>query len=69
MVCVCIFFKQYTDRTIPMDKHMEAMSELEEITTAPATPQMFGNAGREHMRKYGMWLCVWWVILLEVILW
>lgn len=23
------------------------------IEAAPLTPQMFGNAGREHMEKYG----------------
>ena len=36
-----------------MDRHMGVMSEIEEMTGAPPTPQMFGNAGREHMKKYG----------------
>ena len=46
-------FLQYTDRTIPLDKHLETMMEVFEISGAPINPQMFGNAGIEHMRKYG----------------
>jgi sterol carrier protein 2 len=44
---------KYTDRTVPMDKHMKLMVELRGFAKAPAAPQMFGNAGREHMEKYG----------------
>ena len=44
---------KYTDRTNPMDKHMETMMNLREYAPAPPAPQMFGNAGREHMEKYG----------------
>ena len=44
---------KYTDRTIPMDKHMKAMVEKRGFAKAPAAPQMFGNAGREHMERYG----------------
>jgi len=44
---------KYTDRTIPLDKHMKTMVELRGFGKAPAAPQMFGNAGREHMEKYG----------------
>ena len=29
------------------------MAETHGIAPAPVTPQMFGNAGREHMDKYG----------------
>lgn len=36
-----------------MDKHIEALSEINDITPAPLTAQMFGNAGLEHMKKYG----------------
>lgn len=36
-----------------MDKHLEVMMNNEGLVAAPVTPQMFGNAGREHMRKYG----------------
>jgi sterol carrier protein 2 len=44
---------KYTDRTVPMDKHMKVMVELRGFAKAPAAPQMFGNAGREHMERYG----------------
>jgi acetyl-CoA acyltransferase len=45
---------KYTDRTPSLDRHMQAMiagrGGWEE---SPAAPQMFGNAGREHMERYG----------------
>jgi sterol carrier protein 2 len=44
---------KYTDRTNPMDQHARVMVELRGIAPAPVAPQMFGNAGREHMEKYG----------------
>jgi acetyl-CoA acyltransferase len=44
---------KYTDRTSAMDKHMMRMFELREPETSPFAPQMFGNAGRDHMDKYG----------------
>ena len=44
---------KYTDRTNPMDKHADAMFELREPEQSPPAPQMFGNAGREHMERYG----------------
>ena len=44
---------KYMDRTNPMDKHFEIMVSLREFAPAPGAPQMFGNAGREHMEKYG----------------
>jgi acetyl-CoA acetyltransferase len=44
---------KYTDRTVPLDKHMKLMVELRGFAKAPAAPQMFGNAGREHMERYG----------------
>ncbi|CAG4982206.1 unnamed protein product [Colias eurytheme] len=43
----------YTDRTNPMDKHTLKMADLAELTGAPMTAQYFGNAGLEHMKKYG----------------
>ncbi|KAH3831788.1 sterol carrier protein 2-like [Dreissena polymorpha] len=43
----------YNDRTNPMDKHMEVMIESRGYEKGPAAAQMFGNAGREHMEKYG----------------
>jgi len=44
---------KYTDRTNPMDKQFELMVALRGFAAAPAAPQFFGNAGREHMDKYG----------------
>jgi acetyl-CoA acetyltransferase len=44
---------KYTDRTNPMDKHAMAMFAVREPEQSPPAPQMFGNAGREHMEKYG----------------
>ena len=42
-----------TDRTVPLDKHFQAMFEVRDPEEAPFAPQMFGNAGREHMERYG----------------
>jgi len=45
---------KYTDRTMPMDKHFKLMVEERGFEVkAPAAPQMFGNAGLEHMERYG----------------
>jgi acetyl-CoA acetyltransferase len=44
---------KFMDRTNPMDKHMLLMMSLREYAAAPPAPQMFGNAGREHMDRYG----------------
>ena len=44
---------KFTDRTNPMDRHFELMVSLREFGPAPPTAQFFGNAGREHMEKYG----------------
>jgi acetyl-CoA acyltransferase len=44
---------KYTDRTNPMDKHLTTMFEVREPEQSPFAPQMFGNAGREHMERYG----------------
>lgn len=45
---------KYTDRTFPLDRHIQTMVDgrggWEE---SPPAPQMFGNAGREHMERYG----------------
>ena len=45
--------KRYTDRTNPIDKHLMTMFEVREPEESPFAPQMFGNAGREHMERYG----------------
>jgi acetyl-CoA acetyltransferase len=44
---------KYTDRTNALDKHATAMFQIREPEASPAAPQMFGNAGRDHMEKYG----------------
>ncbi len=45
---------KYTDRTMALDKHFGVMNEQCGFdVAAPAAAQMFGNAGREHMEKYG----------------
>ena len=45
---------KYTDRTNPMDKHAQVMIDLQGFESAPPTAQMFGGAGREMMKKYGV---------------
>src|SRR5213592_433426 len=44
---------KWTDRTNPMDRHAETMFAVCEPEASPPAPQMFGNAGREHMKRYG----------------
>jgi acetyl-CoA acyltransferase len=44
---------KWTDRTNPMDRHAATMFSVREPEPAPPAPQMFGNAGREHMERYG----------------
>jgi len=44
---------KFQDRTNPMDKHFEMMVSLRNFAAAPPAPQFFGNAGREHMERYG----------------
>eukprot|EP00094_Tigriopus_californicus_P006679 TCALIF_06431-PA protein Name:"Similar to SCP2 Non-specific lipid-transfer protein (Oryctolagus cuniculus)" AED:0.10 eAED:0.10 QI:44/1/1/1/1/1/8/130/503 len=43
----------FDDRTNPIDKHVEVLMNVEEIEPSPMAAQMFGAAGREHMKKYG----------------
>lgn len=44
----------FNDRTNPLDQHVGVMSETFGFAPkVPFAPQMFGNAGREHMQKYG----------------
>jgi hypothetical protein len=35
-----------------MDKHIESMSEKYEFDASPAAAQLFGNAGRDYMKRY-----------------
>ncbi|GAB0193174.1 sterol carrier protein 2 [Grus japonensis] len=43
----------FSDRTNPIDKHMEIMINKYGLASAPVAPQMFASAGKEHMEKYG----------------
>jgi len=45
---------KYEDRTMPMDKHFTVMVEKRGFAPAPPAPQMFANAGREYMERYGV---------------
>jgi sterol carrier protein 2 len=44
---------KYTDRINPMDHHLNAMVQMRGFESHPPAAQLFGNAGREHMEKYG----------------
>ena len=44
---------KYDDRTPPLGKHAEAMIEKGGFAPAPMAAQFFGNAGKEHMEKFG----------------
>jgi len=44
----------FTDRTSPMDKHFRDMKARRGIVKAPPAAQIFGNAGREYMERYGV---------------
>src|SRR5204863_6618014 len=44
---------KYTDRANPIERHMATMFEVRAPEASPPAPQMFGNAGREHMERYG----------------
>ncbi|KAJ5949691.1 Non-specific lipid-transfer protein [Penicillium verhagenii] len=43
----------YNDRTGPTTLFGTMMAETRGVTNAPGAAQMFGNAGREYMEKYG----------------
>lgn len=43
----------WNDRTNPIDKVVQVMSELRGVEKAPLTPQIFSNAGIEYLEKYG----------------
>ena len=44
---------KFTDRVNPMDRLVNTMMELRGFEKSPVAPQIFGNAGREHMERYG----------------
>jgi acetyl-CoA acetyltransferase len=43
----------YDDRADPLARHVEAMDTRRARSDALITARMFGNAGREHMERYG----------------
>ncbi|MGX6447443.1 lipid-transfer protein [Patulibacter sp. S7RM1-6] len=44
---------KFADRTNPMDRHLAAMHALRADEGHPFALEMFGNAGRDHMERYG----------------
>jgi len=44
---------KYTDRTNPLDQHVQVMSDVQGINNAPFAAQMFGGAGREYQWRHG----------------
>lgn len=44
---------KYADRTSPMGKHVEVMIDQRGFESGPVTAQLFGNAAKEHMEKFG----------------
>ncbi|KAJ3077479.1 sterol carrier protein 2 [Quaeritorhiza haematococci] len=42
----------FTDRTQPLDKAIEIMSEIRGLEPVPINPQIFGNGGLEYCEKY-----------------
>jgi len=45
---------KFTDREAPMRQHFLSMKAHRGLTRAPGAAQMFGNAGREYMERYGV---------------
>ncbi len=45
---------KYTDRTNPLEQHVNVMGDQQGFSSAPFAAQMFGGAGREYRFKYGM---------------
>lgn len=43
----------YDDRAYPLDRHLQSMAQRRGMGEAMITFQLFGNAGREHMERYG----------------
>jgi acetyl-CoA acyltransferase len=44
---------KYTDRRMPMTRQFTQMAEMRGFAPSPPAAQVFGNAGREHMERYG----------------
>lgn len=44
---------QGSERKNPLERHLNTMATLRGMGSEPAAAQLFGNAGREHMERYG----------------
>lgn len=44
---------KYSDRSNPLEKHLDILINKYGLSASPVVPQMFGNAGKEHMETYG----------------
>ncbi|XP_008577741.1 PREDICTED: non-specific lipid-transfer protein isoform X1 [Galeopterus variegatus] len=44
---------RFSDRTSPLDKHLDVLINKYGLSEHPVASQMFGCAGKEHMEKYG----------------
>ena len=44
---------KWTDRAYPIAKNIQSMDDTHGTGDSPMGPQMFGNAAKEHMKKYG----------------
>ncbi|TQN67223.1 Non-specific lipid-transfer protein [Colletotrichum shisoi] len=49
----CVLVSFFNDRENPTGTTIKMMADTRGITNAPGAAQMFGNAGREYMEKYG----------------
>jgi acetyl-CoA acetyltransferase len=45
---------RFLDRTQPLDRHYREMAARHGMADAPKAAQIFGNAGREYMERYGV---------------
>lgn len=43
----------FTDRSNPLEEFVKVNFDIRDGSKAPMAPQLFGNAGIEHMEKYG----------------
>jgi acetyl-CoA acetyltransferase len=43
----------FNDRSDPIEEFLKVNKEVNGVTKDPINTQLFGNAGREHMKKYG----------------
>jgi acetyl-CoA acyltransferase len=44
---------KFPDRVNPLGRHLDVMAAVRPPEPSPMAPQMFGNAGREHIERYG----------------